>query len=102
MSTKNKLIEEDKKDIDSYNEIERCINSDGNNTVSLMEKEDALGVLETVGRRDWDSRNGKSDSNGITVWSALYDLTNKEVTWVSNEEFDNEDAIFTFDFSYLD
>ena len=31
----------------------------------------------------------------------IIDLTNKEVTWISNEEFDNEDAVFTFDFSYL-
>ena len=61
----------------------------------------ALDILETVGRRKWDSRNGDSDANGITVWSALYDLTNKTVIWVSNEEFDNPDAVFTFDFSYL-
>lgn len=42
-----------------------------------------------------------SDANGITVRSALYDLTNKTAVWVSNEEFDNPDAVFTFDFLYL-
>ena len=76
------------------------INPDTTNTVGLITKERALEVLRTVGRRTWDSRNGKSDANGITVWSALYDLTNKTVTWVSNEEFDNPNAVFTFDFSY--
>lgn len=93
--------EDDKKGLDRYNEIEKCINPDGENVVGVMTEEDAIKVLETVGRRDWDAKMGKTDSNGITVWSALYDLTNREVTWVSNEEFDNEDAIFKFDFSYI-
>ncbi|MBQ8372539.1 MAG: linear amide C-N hydrolase [Clostridia bacterium] len=92
---------EDMKGLDRYNEIAAVINPDGTNTEGLMTKEDALEVLKTVGRRRWDSRNGESDSNGITVWSALYDLTNRTVTWVSNEEFDNSDSVFTFDFSYL-
>ena len=91
----------DKKGLDRYNEIEASINPNGDNTEGVISEETALGILEIVGRRDWDARNGKTDSNGITVWSALYDLTNKEVTWISNEEFDNEDAVFTFDFSYL-
>ena len=94
--------DEEKKGLDRYEQIESMINSDGTNTDGVITKEDALEVLQTVGRRSWDSRNGKSDSNGITVWSALYDLTNKTATWVSNEEFDNPDAVFQFDFSYLD
>ncbi len=94
--------DEDKKGLDRYDEIEKMINPDGDNTSGIISAESALDVLETVGRRKWDSRNGESDANGITVWSALYDLTNKTVTWVSNEEFDNPDAVFTFDFSYLD
>ncbi len=94
--------DEDKKGFDRYDEIEKMINPNGDNTSGVITAEKALDILETVGRRKWDSRNGESDANGITVWSALYDLTNKTVTWVSNEEFDNPDAVFTFDFSYLD
>lgn len=94
--------EDDMKGLDRYTEIQSRINPDGTNTEGLMTEEGALDVLRTVGRRRWDSRNGESDANGITVWSALYDLTNKTVIWVSNEEFDNPDAVFTFDFSYLD
>lgn len=94
--------DEDMKGLDRYHEIQNTINPDGTNTAGLMTKEGALDILETVGRRKWDSRNGDSDANGITVWSALYDLTNKTVIWVSNEEFDNPDAVFTFNFSYLD
>lgn len=96
------INDEDMKGLDRYHEIQNTINPDGTNTAGLMTKEGALDILETVGRRKWDSRNGDSDANGITVWSALYDLTNKTVIWLSNEEFDNPDAIFTFDFSYLD
>lgn len=94
--------DEEKKGLDRYDEIEKMINGDGSNPQGIISKQTALDILETVGRRYWDSRNGESDANGITVWSALYDLTNKTVTWVSNEEFDNPDAVFTFDFSYLD
>ncbi|MCI8514735.1 MAG: linear amide C-N hydrolase [Lachnospiraceae bacterium] len=93
---------EEQKGLDRYDAIEQRINPDGGNPDGLMSKESALDVLEMVGRRRWEEQNEKSDSNSITVWSVLYDLTNKSVTWVSNEEFDNPDAVFTFDFSYLD
>lgn len=92
---------DDKKGLDRYDEIEKMINPDGTNTDGVITKDSALDILETVGRRKWDSRNGDTDANGITVWSALYDLTNKTVTWISNEEFHDPDSVFTFDFSYL-
>lgn len=95
-------VDSDKKGLDRYDEIEKMINADGSNTSGVITADKGLSVLKTVGRRKWDKRNGESDANGITVWSALYDLTNKTVTWVSNEEFDNPNAVFTFDFSYLD
>ena len=94
--------DEDKKGLDRYDAIEQKINLDGTNPDGVITKDTAMDVLKTVGRRKWDRRNGESDANGITVWSALYDLTNKTAVWVSNEEFDNPDAVFTFDFSYLD
>lgn len=90
------------KGFDRYNAIESKINPDGSNIEGIISAETAMDVLELVGRRKWDASNGKSDKNTITVWSALYNLTDKTVTWVSNEEFDNPKAIFDFDFSYLD
>ncbi|MBE6653604.1 MAG: linear amide C-N hydrolase [Ruminococcaceae bacterium] len=93
--------DEDKKGLDRYAAIQSKINPDGTNTEGVLTREGALDILETVGRRKWDRRNGESDANGITVWSALYDLTNKTVVWVSNEEFDHPESVFTFDFSYL-
>lgn len=90
-----------KKGFDRYNAIENKINPTGENTEGYMNEEKALDVLKLVGRRRWDAENEKSDSNTITVWSALYDLTNKKVIWVSNEEFDKKESVFTFDFSYV-
>lgn len=89
------------KGYDRYIAIESSINPDGNNAEGVMNKEKGLEVLELVGRRKWDNMNCKSDKNTITVWSALYNLTDKNVTWVSNEEFNNPEAVFSFDFTYL-
>ncbi len=94
--------DEYKAGLDRYKKIESMIDPNGDNSEGIITENTAFDVLETVGRRNWDKLNGKSDSNSITVWSALYNLTERKVTWVSNEEFDNEKAIFTFDFSYLD
>lgn len=56
------------KGLDRYEEIEKTINPDGTNTDGVIEKDSALSILETVGRRKWDSKNGASDSNTITVF----------------------------------
>ncbi len=92
------LNDSEKGGLDRYNEIERLINPDGTNTKGIISVEKALSILETVGRRKWDANQGESDSNGITVWSGLYDLTNKKVTWISNEEFDVPSSVLNFFF----
>ena len=93
--------EDDMKGLDRYDEIANLINPDGTNADGVITVDEALHVLKTVGRRTWKIDDGKINPDNLTVWSALYDLTNKTVTWVSNEEFDNPDAVFNFDFSYL-
>lgn len=85
--------------LDRYNQIESMINPDGTNTKGILSVEKALEILETVGRRKWDASQGESDSNGITVWSSLYDLTNKKVTWISNEEFDVESSVLHYHYN---
>lgn len=82
---------------DRYDRIESMINKDGTNTKGIVKDEaEALNILQTVGRRNWDKINGETDGNGCTVWSALYNLTDKTVTWVGNEQFDNERTVFHF------
>ena len=48
-----------------------------------------------------DIKGGYYFDEFIGQGGASNDLTNKTVTWISNEEFHNPDAVFTFDFSYL-
>lgn len=48
-------------------------------------------VLQAVGRRTW---NG---GGGVTVHSAVYNLTQKTVLWVANENFDDPSAIWQYD-----
>lgn len=91
--------DDNKGGLDRYLQIEKMINSDGNNTKGVLTEEEALNVLETVGRRKWDKEQGESDSNGITCWSALYNLTDRTATWISNEEFDVASSVFTFSFN---
>ncbi len=92
--------DEDKGGLDRYQMIQNRIDPDGENPKGMMEENDAMHLLETVGRRKWDADNDKSDKNHITVWSALYNLTKKSVTWVSNEEYNDSSSVFTFDFGY--
>ena len=84
-----------KKGLDRYNYIKDTINPDGTNAEGQFTKQGALDLLQDLGRRNWD-KDKPSDSNNITVWSALYDLNNKTATWVSNEEFDQQGSVFSF------
>lgn len=80
--------------LDRYEEIKNTINPNGDNTAGQFSSAESLELLKTVGGRSWYKDDPTSDT--ITVWSALYNLDDLSVTWVSNEEFDNEDAIFTY------
>ena len=52
----------------------------------------AMEVLAAVGRRTWDN----DDGNGCTVHSAIYNLTDKTMVWVPNENYDDPSAWYTF------
>lgn len=82
--------------LDRYEYIQSFINPDGSNTDGVMSYEKGLELLHDVGRRYWDPLHGRTDSNSITCWSSLYNLTDRTVTWVPNEGFDNENSIFTY------
>lgn len=49
----------------------------------------AMDILQAVGQRNIH--------NGVTVHSAVYNLTKKTVLWVSNENYDDPTAIYAFD-----
>lgn len=58
----------------------------------VADKDAAMDLLASVGRRTWNN----DDSNSNTVHSVVYDLTDKSILWVGNEHY-GEDA-YTFEF----
>ena len=58
----------------------------------VKDEKEAMDVLLTVGRRNWNN----DDSNSVTVHSAVYNLTDKSVYWVSNESPADESAVFEY------
>lgn len=81
--------ESEKKGYDRYERIyEELAATDG----VVKDEHAAMDILETVGRRTWKN----DDGNGCTVHSAVYNLTDRSMLWVSNENYDDPSAVFTF------
>lgn len=80
---------EEKKGADRYDRLyEELQKTDG----QVADEQAAMDILQIVGRRSWNN----DDGNGCTVHSAVYNLTDKSMLWVSNENYDDPTAIFTF------
>ena len=77
------VAEEEKKGVDRFEIIEEQL---AGTEAVLAGEGDAMNILKSVGRR---LLNG-DDSNGITVHSVVYNLTERTATWVGNEHFDEE------------
>ncbi len=80
---------EDKKGYDRYERIYQELNK--TNGVVKDEKA-AMDILGIVGRRTWKN----DDGNGCTVHSVVYNLTDKTMMWIPNENYDDPNAVFTF------
>ncbi len=59
----------------------------------IADEQVAMDILQAVGRRTW---NG---GGGVTVHSVVYNLTQKTVYWVTNENYGDETATFRYSFS---
>lgn len=82
---------DDKKGYDRYERIYEELNK----TNGVVKDEDAaMDILAIVGRRTWKN----DDGNGCTVHSVVYNLTDKTMKWVSNENYDDPSAVFEFGF----
>lgn len=80
---------EDKKGYDRYEKIyEELQKTNG----IVKDEQAAMDILRIVGRRSWKN----DDGNGCTVHSVVYNLTDKTMLWVSNENYDDPDAVFRF------
>ena len=81
--------EEDQKGLDRYRRIEeQLVAADS----VVADERAAMDVLASVGRREWDQGNGEH----LTIHSAVYNLTEKTVVWVPNENYNDSKAWFTF------
>ena len=52
----------------------------------------AMNLLSEVGRRTWKG------GGGVTVHSVVYNLTQKTVLWVANENYGDNTAIYEYSF----
>lgn len=83
--------EEDKKGYDRYERIYEELNKTNG---IVKDEQAAMDILSIVGRRTWKN----DDGNGCTVHSAVYNLTDKTMMWIPNENYDDPEAVFTFAF----
>ncbi len=80
---------ENKKGADRYDRLYQELQAtDG----VVADEQATMDILQAVGRRGWDN----DDKNSCTVHSAVYNLTQKTVLWVTNENYDDPGAVFTF------
>ena len=79
----------ERKGLDRYEHLTAALReTDG----IVADKNAAMDLLASVGRRTWNN----DDSNSNTVHSVVYDLTDKSVLWVGNEHYGEE--AYTFEF----
>lgn len=79
----------DKKGYDRYERIYEELNKTGG---VVADEQAAMDILAIVGRRTWKN----DDGNGCTVHSVVYNLTDKTVLWVPNENYDDPTAVYTY------
>lgn len=80
---------EDQKGLDRYERIYEELNRTGG---IVHDEAAAMDILGIVGRRTWKN----DDGNGCTVHSAVYNLTDRTMMWVPNENYDDPAAVYTF------
>lgn len=72
---------------DRYEFINQQLNATGG---VVADEQAAMDILAGVGRRTW---NG---GGGVTVHSAVYNLTQKTVLWVANENYSDKTATYQY------
>lgn len=81
--------EDDMQGLDRYQHIyEQLAATDG----TVADEQAAMDVLASVGRRTWNHQS----SQHLTIHSAVYNLTQKTLYWVPNENYQDPSAWFSF------
>lgn len=74
---------------DRYEHIYNRLSATG----GIVDNEDAaMTILSEVGRRTW------AGGGGVTVHSVVYNLTQKTVLWVANENYNDDTAYYEYSF----
>ena len=76
-----------------YDRYEHIYNRLSETDGVIADEDAAMKILAEVGRRTW-----KPSQNGCTVHSAVYNLTEKTVLWVANENYGNDKAVYEYSF----
>lgn len=76
-----------------YDRYETLYNELSKTNAIVKDEKDAMRVLSTVGRRNWNNK----DKNTCTVHSVVYNLSQKTALWVPNENYDDERAYFNLE-----
>lgn len=85
----DKSKEEDKKGYDRYEALYQAL--DKTNGI-VKDEQEAMDILSIVGRRSWKN----DDGNGCTVHSVIYNMTDKSVTWIPNENYSDKNAVYKY------
>lgn len=80
---------DDKKGYDRYERIYEELNKTNG---IVKDEQAAMDILGIVGRRTWKN----DDGNGCTVHSVVYNLTDKTMMWIPNENYKDSGAVFNF------
>ena len=83
---------DDKPGWDRYEHIYNRLSATGG---TVADENAAMTILSEVGRRSWNKVHGGS---GITVHSVVYNLTQKTVLWVANENYTDKSAVYQYSF----
>lgn len=84
----------DKRGLDRYEEIYNNLKATGG---VVKDERAAMDILAKVGRRSWV--DSVSNSTGVTVHSVVYNLSQKKVMWVPNENYGDKSAYYEFSFT---
>lgn len=78
---------DDKPGWDRYEQLYERLSATGG---IVADENDAMDILASVGRRKFDK--------GVTVHSVVYNLSQKTVLWVANENYTDKTAIYQYSF----
>lgn len=82
------VTDDDKPGYDRYEHIYNRLYATGG---EVEDENAAMEILKEVGRRTW-----KPNETSCTVHSAVYNLTQKTVLWVANENFGVPGAVYSY------